>query len=132
MLPCLTVAVCFASLPALQAATAEGVCRELSSALQQEAEVLARVQDSATAEAAVAPLREVLDKLADLKGQVDDNELWNYIDSTVDVKPELLSRLRNVALEFARLEKADFYGNADIALLLAPQLNRKTESSAAE
>lgn len=132
MHPYLTTAVCAVLLPALQAATAEDVCRDLSSALQQEAEVLARVRDSATAQAAVAPLREVLTKLAALKGQVDDNALWNYIDSTVDVKPGLLLRLRNVALEFARLEKANFYGNKDIASLLAPQLNRNGEGSAAE
>ncbi len=132
MHPYLSTAVCAVSLPALQAATAEGVCRDLSSALQQEAEVLARVRDPATAQTAAAPLREVLAKLAALKGQVDDNTLWNYIDSTVDVKPGLLLRLRNVALEFARLEKANFYGNKDIASLLAPQLNRNEERSAAK
>lgn len=124
MLPYLTIAVCAVSVPALHAETAEGVCRGLSSALQQEAAVLAGVRDSATAEAAVAPLREVLAKLATLKGQVDDDALWNYIDSTADVKPGLLLRLRDVAVEFARLETAGFYGNADIAALLAPQLNR--------
>lgn len=132
MLPYLTIAVCAVSVPALHAETAEGVCRELSEALRQEAAVLAGVQDPATAEAAVAPLREVLDKLATLKGQVDDNELWNYIDSTADVKPGLLLRLRDVAVEFARLEKADFYGNADVAALLAPQLNLTGRMPSAE
>lgn len=132
MLPCLTIAVCAVSIPALHAATAEGVCRELSAALRQEAEVLAGVQDSASAEAAAAPLREVLDKLAALKGAVDDNALWNYIDSTADIKPELLSRLRDLAAEFVRLEKADFYGNKDVAGLLAPQLNRNGRIPSAE
>lgn len=128
----LHIAVCVAAVSVLHAATEEEVCRELSAALRQEAEVLAAVQNPASAASALPSLKDALARLAALKGQVDDNTLWNYIDSTEGVKPELMFRLRDLAVEFTRLEKARFYGDKELARLLAPQISPNAATHAAQ
>lgn len=107
----------------LYAMTEADACRALSEGLRREAELLASVQDADSAARTVAPLGEVLRELAVLRDGTDDNALWNYIDSTDEVKPELMARIRCLSVQFSRLEKARFYGCRELGRLLAPQLN---------
>lgn len=107
----------------LYAMTEADACRALSEGLQREVELLASVQDADSAAQAVAPLGEVLRALAVLRDETDDNALWNYIDSTDEVKPVLMAGIRRLSVQFSRLEKARFYGCRELMQLLAPQLN---------
>ena len=79
-------------------------------------------QDAATASKAVPELRRVLADLSSMHQQVDADALWLYIENHPDVKNELMERLLKLAVQFQRLQKAKFYGNAELRQALAPQL----------
>lgn len=113
----LGVAACVA-----QAASEEDICKSLSRGLAEEEQVLAGVQDAATAAAAVPELQRVLAELSALHGQGDPTGVWLHIENTPELKNELIERLLKLAVQFRRLQKERFYGNNELGALLAPQL----------
>ncbi|MDO5471308.1 MAG: hypothetical protein Q4F38_08400 [Akkermansia sp.] len=113
----LGVAACVA-----QAASEEDICKSLSRGLAEEEQVLAGVQDAATAAAAVPELQRVLAELSALHGQGDSTSVWLHIENTPELKNELIERLLKLAVQFRRLQKERFYGNNELGALLAPQL----------
>lgn len=118
--------------PVASAATVEDAAARLADTLQRKVDILAGVKDAASAASAVQPLQSVLTELGAVGDMVPESELWNYIDSTEDVKPKLVGLVQSFSKQFTRLEKADFYGCEPLRLLLAPQLNGGAEQSAAE
>jgi hypothetical protein len=113
----LSVAACV-----VHAAGEEDVCKRLSAGLAEQESVLMGAQDAATASKAVPELRRVLADLSSMHQQVDADALWLYIENHPDVKNELMERLLKLAVQFQRLQKAKFYGNAELRQALAPQL----------
>ncbi len=105
-----------------QAADREDVCRSLNKGLEAQVELLADVQDAASAASAVPELREVLANLSSLHGQVEEDKLWVYIENTPGVKNELIESLLSLSGQLKRLHAAKYYGNAELRALLAPQI----------
>lgn len=109
---------------ALYAAETEpmaAVCDQLLGALEQETASLTRMQTSDDVPAALEELRASLQKLEELLA-VDAKELWTYIDNTTGAKQPLVDELERLALQFARVQKAEFFNNAELKSLLAPQV----------
>lgn len=119
-----TLASLFIASTALYAAEADpmaAVCDRLVAALEQETEALESIESAEDAPAGVEKLRASLAALKELFSE-DANELWLYIDNTEGVKQPIIDVLEKLALQFARLEKAEFYGNAELRETLAPQV----------
>lgn len=109
---------------ALYAAETEpmaAVCDQLLAALEQETASLTRMQAADDVPGALEELRASLQKLDELMA-VDANELWTYIDNTTGAKQPLVDELERLALQFARVQKAEFFNNAELKSLLAPQV----------
>lgn len=109
---------CFA-----QAADREDVCRSLRKGLESQVELLCDVQDANSAAAAVPELRRVLAELSALRNQVPEEQLWAYIDNTPGVKNELIECLLSLSGQLKRLHSANYYGDAGLRELLAPQIS---------
>ncbi|MBQ9830319.1 MAG: hypothetical protein IJO38_08255 [Akkermansia sp.] len=109
---------------ALYAAETEpmaAVCDQLLAALEQETASLTKMQAADDVPAALEELRDSLQKLEALMA-VDAKELWTYIDNTTGAKQPLVDELERLALQFARVQKAAFFNNAELKSLLAPQV----------
>lgn len=109
---------------ALYAAETEpmaAVCDQLLAALEQETASLTKMQAADDVPAALEELRDSLQKLEALMA-VDAKELWTYIDNTTGAKQPLVDELERLALQFARVQKAEFFNNAELKSLLAPQV----------
>lgn len=109
---------------ALYAAETEpmaAVCDQLLAALEQETASLTKMQAADDVPAALEELRDSLQKLEALMA-VDAKELWTYIDNTTGAKQLLVDELERLALQFARVQKAAFFNNAELKSLLAPQV----------
>ena len=111
------VAACVA-----QAASEEDICENLAAGLEKQVELLADVDDAASAAEVLPELRRVLGELSALNGQCDESALWLYIENHVDVRQELLEYLLRLAAQFDRLQKAEYFGNQELGALLAPQI----------
>lgn len=111
------VAACVA-----QAASEEDICEKLADGLEKQVELLADVDDAASAAEVLPELRRVLGELSALNGQCDESALWLYIENHVDVRQELLEYLLRLAAQFDRLQKAEYFGNLELGALLAPQI----------
>lgn len=107
------------------------VCDRLAAALEQETAALTRMQ---TAEDVPAALEELRSSLAALKSlmEVDQKELWLYIDNTPGAKQPLVDELERLALQFARLKNAGFFSNGELKALLAPQVLDSPEAQRAK
>ncbi len=111
-----------AVLPAA-AATPDEACKQLRTALEQELAILEPLVDAAGADAALPKLDAVLKELAAMDSSPEAQKaLWEYIDNTEGVKLPLVELLQCLAMEFARLEKADFFGHEGLRAALAPQV----------
>ncbi len=97
------------------------VCDRLVAALAQETAALTKIQSPADAEGALDELRASLQALETLFA-VDEKELWMYIDNTAGVKQPIVDELERLALQFSRIQKANFFQNATLRQLLAPQV----------
>lgn len=97
------------------------VCDRLVASLEQEAAALESIASPADVPAGVEQLRASLASLKELFA-VDATELWQYIDNTDGVKQPIIDALEALALQFARVEQAEFYGSAELRELLAPQV----------
>lgn len=108
------------------AETPQQACRALEEALCAETSLLERMVDKASAEALVPELRDCLDKLAAMRGEGEE-ALWNYIDNTPDAKTRMVEVMERLARAFNRLEREAFFGCAELADTLAPQLQSPAE-----
>lgn len=107
------------------------VCERLVAALGQETAALTRMQSEADVDAALDDLRASLDALKEQLA-VDQKELWLYIDNTEGVKQPIIDELERLALQFARVQQAGFFNNAQLRELLAPQLITDPEAQRAK
>lgn len=106
------------------------VCDRLVSALEQETAALASITSAESVPAGVEQLRASLAALQELMS-VDSNELWLYIDNTEGVKQPIIDVLEELALQFARVEKASFFGSEELRGILAPQVLETVDTEAA-
>lgn len=93
------------------------VCERLETALEQQVEALSSIKDAETAAEYLPKVCESLDAQKALFG-VDERELWNYIDHTDEVKTPLMRVLQRLAAQIDRLQKENFYGNAQLKQVL--------------
>ena len=116
-------AVCLCAPALAQENSPAARCTALTAALQQQLDSLVSVRDTATARAALQPLQATLGTLAAMDTAAEaEKALWTYIDNSAEAKARLVEILQRTAAEFTRLEKADFFGCAELADLLRPQL----------
>jgi len=94
----------------------------LLNGLQDEVRILDSITDTATAQAAVAPLKENAAALAQRVEGVSDKALWNYIENTHDNKLPLIEAIQRLSAQFTRLQKAQFYGCYELQDALRAQL----------
>ena len=119
-----TLASLFIASTALYAAEADpmaAVCDRLVTALEQETEALESISSPDDVPAGLEKLRASLAALKALFAE-DAEELWLYIDNTAGVKEPIIEVLEKLAIQFARMEKAEFFGNAELREALAPQV----------
>lgn len=119
-----TLASLFIASSVLYAAEAEpmaAVCDRLVAALEQEAEALESITEAGDISAPLAKVRESLAAQQELFA-VDAGLLWQYIDNTEGVKQPIIDVLQRLALQFDRVEKAKFFGSAELRELLGPQV----------
>ena len=119
-----TLASLFIASSVLYAAEAEpmaAVCDRLVAALEQEAEALEALTEGGDVSAPLAKVRESLAAQQELLA-VDAGLLWQYIDNTEGVKQPIIDVLQRLALQFDRVEKARFFGSAELRKLLGPQV----------
>lgn len=90
--------------------------------LQEEVRILDSITDTATAQAAVEPLKSTTKLLAQRVDGVTDKDLWNYIDNTQDNKLPLIEMVQRLSAQFTRLQKNNFYGCYDLQDALRLQL----------
>lgn len=98
------------------------VCERLVEALEQEVEALESIKEPSDAAACVDKLRSSLQALEDLFAE-DEKLLWQYIDNTSGAKQPIIDVLEQLALQFARVEQARYFGNEELRRLLAPQID---------
>ena len=119
-----TLASLFIASSVLYASEAEpmaAVCDRLVAALEQEAEALEALTEGGDVSAPLAKVRESLAAQQELLA-VDAGLLWQYIDNTEGVKQPIIDVLQRLALQFDRVEKARFFGSAELRKLLGPQV----------
>ncbi len=103
------------------------VCDQLMAALEQETASLQKMESADDVAGALDELRASLQKLQELMA-VDAAALWVYIDNTAGAKQPLVDELERLALQFARLQKAEFFENEELRSLLAPQLQEQPKT----
>lgn len=101
----------------------EAVYRQLAAGLQEEVRLLSGIVDQDTAQAAMEPLRKVVEALAALNSQINEKELWRYIENTPDIKQPLIEEVERLFVQLQRLEKAKCFHHTELQQLLAPMLN---------
>lgn len=109
---------------ALYAAEADPMAEatdRLLQALEQEVEALENIGTAADAPAAVEAVRASLQTQKKLF-EVDVKELWLYIDNTEGVKQPLVDVMVRLAVQFKRLSENNYFDNAALRELLAPQI----------
>lgn len=97
------------------------VCDQLLAALEQETASLQKIGSADDVPAVLDELRASLQKLNALMA-VDAKALWTYIDNTTGAKQPLVDELERLALQFARVQEAQFFNNKELKSLLAPQV----------
>lgn len=97
------------------------VCERLIAALEQETEALESINQPADIPAGLEKLRASLQALQELFAE-DETLLWQYIDNTPGAKQPIVDVLEELALQFARMEKENFFSNAELREVLAPQV----------
>ncbi len=111
------------SLVAMAESAPEAACRQLRESLTQELTVLRAMTDASSAAGQLPALQAVLATMAAMDRSYEaEKALWAYIDNTKGVKMPLIELLQQIAIEFTRLEEADFYGHEPLRQTLAPQV----------
>ena len=93
---------------------------QLAAGLRREVQLLSSITNADSAAAAVEPLSKLLQEFAKLNSDVDEKELWLYIDNTPDLKQPLIEEIERLFVQLQRLEIAKFYNCAPLKKLLAP------------
>lgn len=113
-----------ASVPGIaQAVPEQDICHRLVQGLHEEVRLLSSIGDEASAESAVEPLCRVMQQLDALHSQVNEDELWLYIDNTPGIKQPLIEEIERLFVQLQRLEDAEFYGSKTLQEALEPLLN---------
>ena len=113
---------------ALVSRVAAAVFHEVDDAAQLEAslrhmlETLQGVRDAASAARAVEPLKSTIQQMQSSRSTVDEAALLIYLENTAGAKRPFIVLLQQIAIEFTRLNKADFYATPSLRDLLAPQM----------
>ncbi len=120
------------SFPALLAAAALSACpaiaapaddaAQLEASLRHMLETLQGVRDAASAARAVEPLKSTIHQMQSSRSTVDEAALLIYLENTAGAKKPFIALLQQIAIEFTRLDKADFYATPSLRDLLAPQM----------
>jgi hypothetical protein len=110
--------VCVAS----AADTPESICSALDAGLSKQQEILAGVQDAASAQASIGALQDNFRYLTALNERVDTNDLWRHIENSPELKTRLIGYLQQITIHLMRIETAEFYGCAELRSLLEPML----------
>lgn len=97
------------------------VCARLVTALEHEVEALASIQAAEDVPGALEKLRASLLAQEDLFA-VDERLLWLYIDNTAGAKQPIVDVLEELALQFGRMVKSDFFSSEELRQVLAPQV----------
>lgn len=111
--------VCVAS----AADTPESICSALDAGLSKQQEILAGVQDAASAQASIGALQDNFRYLTALNERVDTNDLWRHIENSPELKTRLIGYLQQITIHLARIEQAEYYGCESLRELLYPMLN---------
>ena len=111
--------VCVAS----AADTPESICSALDAGLSKQQEILAGVQDAASAQASIGALQDNFRYLTALNERVDTNALWRHIENSPELKTRLIGYLQQITIHLARIEQAEYYGCESLRELLYPMLN---------
>lgn len=114
------LAACIAP-AALAADSPEQTCAKLRDALQQEVELLEKLQSADDVKGMLSDLRRSQRKQNDLFDG-DDAALWEYISNTDGVKEPLVELLQRLAAQLSRLEDCNYYDNAELKDLLYTQI----------
>lgn len=95
---------------------------QILNGLREEVRLLRSICDEASAQAAAAPLAQVVHRLAALNDGADENALWRYIDNTPNLKKPLIEEIEQLFVHLQRLENAQFYRHAALEELLRPMI----------
>lgn len=107
------------------------VYESLLRALNQEAVALEKIGEPADAAGVVEEVKAALSAQKQLLA-VDARELWRYIDNTEGKKQPLIDVLARLALQFGRMEKTNYFQNADLKALLSAQIEENAEAAKAK
>ncbi len=107
------------------------VYESLLRALNQETEALEKIGEPADAAGVIEEVRAALAAQKELLA-VDAKELWQYIDNTEGKKQPLVDVLGRLALQFGRMEKTNYFQNADLKALLSAQIEENEEAAKAK
>lgn len=98
-------------------------CRRLHAGLSEEVRLLSEVRDADSAQKTVEPLSRVVRELAALRDEVDEDELWRFINDDPNTMQQLLRLIEALALHLQMLEMSNCFGNTQLMELLQPFLS---------
>ena len=119
-LPALLAAAALSACPAIAAPADDAA--QLEASLRLMLETLQGVRDAASASRAVEPLKSTIQQMQSSRSTVDEAALLIYLENTAGAKKPFIALLQQIAIEFTRLDKADFYATPSLRDLLAPQM----------
>ena len=118
--PALLAAAALSASPTIAAPADDAA--QLEASLRHMLETLQGVRDAASAARAVEPLKSTIQQMQSSRSTVDEAALLIYLENTAGAKRPFIVLLQQIAIEFTRLNKADFYATPSLRDLLAPQM----------
>ena len=118
--PALLAAAALSACPAIAAPADDAA--QLEASLRHMLETLQGVRDAASASRAVESLKSTIQQMQSSRSTVDEAALLIYLENTAGAKKPFIALLQQLAIEFNRLDKADFYATPSLRDLLAPQM----------
>lgn len=124
MKSCLLLPALLLSTPGIVYAQSEqAVYQKLLDGLRTEVRILSSITDADSAHTALPELKKTMQALEALNNEVEEKQLWNYLENTTDVKQPLLDELERLFGELQRIEKARYFGSKQLMQQLAPMVN---------
>lgn len=105
-----------------QAQSEEELCTAIIDGLSAQEQLLVGVTDTASANAVVEALARNLEGLTALNEQADVDKLWLFIDNSPEIKLVLIECLQRLSVQYARLEKEQFFKSESLWRMLRPLL----------
>lgn len=102
--------------------TEQDAYQKLEAGLREEVRLLGSIVDASTAKATLPALKKTMEELQSLNTQIDEQQLWRYIENTPAVKQPLIDHVERLFLELQRLEKNRCYSYKPLESLLKPML----------